>query len=237
MAERVRSQLTDDAADIDVVPGAGSELVVGELDQRRSREIGRRWLLLRWTGGAAEQDDRANRRARRCDRARDPRKQRPNDAVDRNRRERASGCLSAIRVHTDEDTRLARRRSASIISRVPDNEVRYELLNPRELVFDDDPREFDRVAFAMRALERLAPKRLTVAVYPSSVALNVQKGRDLRREGDAWAIVGVPPNASRAYIAFALAELAGVESVPYAVQMLLADEDSERGRQSRAAYR
>jgi hypothetical protein len=110
-----------------------------------------------------------------------------------------------------------------------DDEVPFERRERRELVYDHDPGEFDRVAFAMRALERLAPRRLTVAVYPSSVSLNVQRGRDLRREGSEWAIVGIPPHASRAYIAYALAELAGVESVPYAVQMMLADD--------RTAYR
>ena len=106
------------------------------------------------------------------------------------------------------------------------DESRYELEDPRELVFDQDPRPFDRVAFAMRALERLASKRMTVAVYPSSVALAVKKGRDFRGEGATWAIVGVPAHASREYIAYALAELAGVESVPYAVQMLLAEDAS-----------
>jgi hypothetical protein len=122
---------------------------------------------------------------------------------------------------------------------VPNDESRYELLDPRELVYDHDPREFDRVAFAMRALERLAPKRLTVAVYPSSFSLNVQKGRDLHGEGAQWAIVGIPPHASRAYIAYALAEVAGVATLPYAVQMLLADEvDGAPPRpQNRSAYR
>ncbi|HVY48683.1 MAG TPA: hypothetical protein VHB21_22500 [Minicystis sp.] len=105
-----------------------------------------------------------------------------------------------------------------------DDDVRHEILDRRALVYDHDPRPFDRVAFAMRALARLAPKKMTVAVYPSSTALNVRTGRDLRAEGASWAIVGVPPHASKEYIAYALAELVGVESVPYAVQMLLAED-------------
>jgi hypothetical protein len=109
---------------------------------------------------------------------------------------------------------------------VRDDDLRFELPEPNELVYDRDARDFDRVAFAMRALERLAPKRMTVAVYPSSVLLRVQRGRDFRAAGASWAIVGVPPHASREYIAYALAELAGVESVPYAVQMLLAEDTS-----------
>jgi hypothetical protein len=105
-----------------------------------------------------------------------------------------------------------------------EDEVRYERRDRRELIYDHDPRDFDRIAFAMRTIERLAPKRLTVAVYPSCNALNIQKGRDLRSEGAEWALVGIPEHASREYIAYALAELAGVESVPYTVQMLLADD-------------
>ncbi|KYF51001.1 hypothetical protein BE08_43700 [Sorangium cellulosum] len=86
-----------------------------------------------------------------------------------------------------------------------------------------DPSEFDRIAFAMRALDRLRPRRMTVAVYPALAALRVERGKNLHRgEGGSWAIVGIPPHASREHIAYALAELAGVESVPYAVQTLLA---------------
>ena len=88
-----------------------------------------------------------------------------------------------------------------------------------------DPAEFDRIAFAMRALHRLRPKRMTVAVYSAVSALRVEQGRNLHRgEGGSWAIVGIPPHASREHIAYALAELAGVASVPYAVQTLLAAE-------------
>lgn len=87
-----------------------------------------------------------------------------------------------------------------------------------------DDEDFDRMAFAMRALHRLRPKRMKVAVYETVSALCVEQGHDFRRgEGATWALVGIPPRASREHIAYALAELAGVESVPYAVQMLLAD--------------
>ncbi|WP_234022836.1 hypothetical protein [Sorangium cellulosum] len=88
-----------------------------------------------------------------------------------------------------------------------------------------DPSEFDRIAFAMRALDRLRPKRMTVAVYPATSAMRVERGQNLHHgEGGSWAIVGIPPHASREHIAYALAELAGVASVPYAVQSLLAAE-------------
>ena len=88
-----------------------------------------------------------------------------------------------------------------------------------------DPTDFDRIAFAMRALHRLRPTRIKVAVYQAVSSLRVETGRDHRRgEGATWAIVGIPPHASREHIAYALASLLGVASVPYAVQALLADD-------------
>jgi hypothetical protein len=108
---------------------------------------------------------------------------------------------------------------------VRERDTHYEQVDPRRQVEYRDPSDFDRIAFAMRALRRLRPKRMTVAVYSAVSALRVEWGRNLHRgEGGSWAIVGIPPHASREHIAYALAELAGVESVPYAVQMLLAAE-------------
>jgi hypothetical protein len=103
--------------------------------------------------------------------------------------------------------------------------TQYELVDPRFYQEYRDPSEFDRIAFAMRALRRLRPRRMKVAVYSAVSALHVQSGRDFARgEGASWAMVGIPPHASREHIAYALVELAGVASVPYAVQMLLADD-------------
>ncbi len=102
---------------------------------------------------------------------------------------------------------------------------RYEQVDPRFHLEYHDPSDFDRVAFAMRALGRLRPKRMKVAVYSAVSTLHVERGRDFGRgEGATWAMVGIPPHASREHIAYALVELAGVASVPYAVQMLLADD-------------
>lgn len=101
---------------------------------------------------------------------------------------------------------------------------RYEQVDPQRRIEYRDPEEFDRIAFAMRTLDRLRPKRLTVAVYRAVTNLRVERWRDLRREGASCAIVGIPPHASREHIAYALAELVGVASVPYTVQMLLSEE-------------
>jgi hypothetical protein len=68
---------------------------------------------------------------------------------------------------------------------------------------------------------------MTVAVYSAVSALRVRSGRDLGGgEGARWAIVGIPPHASREQIAYALVELAGVTGVPYSVQMVLSDAGS-----------
>lgn len=104
------------------------------------------------------------------------------------------------------------------------DESPYELIDEQRRIEFRDAEEFDRIAFAMRALRRLRPRRMKVAVYEAVSSLHVESGRDFKRgEGATWAIVGIPPHASREHIAYALAELAGVESVPYAVQMLLAE--------------
>jgi hypothetical protein len=85
-----------------------------------------------------------------------------------------------------------------------------------------DPEEFDRIEFAMQALRRLRPRGLTVAVYRRNAELRVDCVRDLRRgEGARWAMVGIPPRASREQIAHALADLAGVADVPYTLDVLL----------------
>jgi hypothetical protein len=106
---------------------------------------------------------------------------------------------------------------------------RHEQVDQQRRIEYRDPSEFDRIAFAMRALRRLRPKRMTVAVYPAVSSLRVEQGRDLRRgEGAKWAIVGIPPHASREHIAYALAELAGIAAVPYAVQMLLAEDERDK---------
>jgi hypothetical protein len=102
-------------------------------------------------------------------------------------------------------------------------------LRPNQIFVDEareieesDPEEFDRVAFALDAVRALAPRPLTVAVYPRKSGLFVEAVRDWRRgEGALWVILGVPPRASRAQIAHALADVAGVASQPYAMDVLV----------------
>ena len=85
-----------------------------------------------------------------------------------------------------------------------------------------DAEEFDRLEFAMQALRVLKPHRLTVAVYRGYSELRVDTVRDLRGgDGARWAMVGVPAHATRAQIAHALADLAGVADVPFAIDVML----------------
>ncbi|MCA9625846.1 MAG: hypothetical protein KC731_42780, partial [Myxococcales bacterium] len=80
------------------------------------------------------------------------------------------------------------------------------------------------VAFAMRALAILRPARLQVVVYQGTRELRVERGPRSHAAGPAggeWAMVGIPPHASREHIAWGLAELAGVAHVPFMVDLLL----------------
>jgi len=98
---------------------------------------------------------------------------------------------------------------------------RIEIVEDRRDRDSGDRERFDRVAFALAALRRLEPTLLTVAVYVRSSGLHVECSRDLRRGPLArWATIGIPPQASRAEISLALAELVGLAHVPYVTDLL-----------------
>ena len=104
------------------------------------------------------------------------------------------------------------------------DDTHFEKLAPRRQTEFRDGSEFDRIAFAMRALRRLRTRQMRVVVYTTISTLQVERGHDPRRgKGATFALVGIPPHASREHIAYALAELVGVASMPYAVQALLSD--------------
>lgn len=104
-----------------------------------------------------------------------------------------------------------------------DDDTRFEVVDPRRHIEYRDRNEFDRIAFAMRALRRLRPKRMTVAVYAAASTLHAESWQNLRPDGSTSAILGIPPHASREHIAYAVVELCGASPVPMVVQMLLAD--------------
>jgi len=101
------------------------------------------------------------------------------------------------------------------------HDARFEQSDPRRHVEPHDPEPFDRIDFAMRALEVLRPKRMRIAVYQAVSTMQIESVKDLSRKDFHIASVGIPPHASREHIAYALAELAGVASVPYVVQTLI----------------
>lgn len=104
----------------------------------------------------------------------------------------------------------------------------YLIVEERRALDTSSSEEFDRIAFAMRALRMLRPD-VTVAVYPRARALHVERGRDLTGpEGAQFAMLGVPPDASREHIALAVAELADSEPSSLMVSLLLAGTPESR---------
>ena len=101
--------------------------------------------------------------------------------------------------------------------------LHYEFVDPYRRYERRDGTDFDRLAFAMRALAVIRPRGMSVAVYRATSNLQVRRGADLACDGASWAMVGIPPHASRENIAVALAELAGLEGSPYIVELLVAE--------------
>ena len=95
-----------------------------------------------------------------------------------------------------------------------------------ELVRDErdlDREVFDRIAYAAYALRLLGKKgRLTVAICPGASKVRVEEGNDRRKgPGARWAILSIPPDASRATIAAAIVRLARREQDPYAFELVM----------------
>jgi hypothetical protein len=97
---------------------------------------------------------------------------------------------------------------------------RYEIIDEERRFEWQSSDAFDRLAFAMRVLAILRP-RMTVAVYARQRHLKIESGRDLANDPNGmWAMVGIPPNASKEHIARALAELAGCANAPFIVDLI-----------------
>jgi hypothetical protein len=101
---------------------------------------------------------------------------------------------------------------------------RLGAVEEERIVDDEGSRErFDRIAFATRAVEIIRPRRMTVCVCQAKSKLSVQSGRTWgRHPEETWAIVSVPPTASRKAIALAVSRLGMIgETEPYALDVLL----------------
>jgi hypothetical protein len=79
---------------------------------------------------------------------------------------------------------------------------------------------FDRIGYAMKLLRLLKPP-MTVAVYPGSQFVHVERSRP-RTPNEPWAILGIPPHATRETIATAIAELTGRDRASFLVDLLCA---------------
>lgn len=81
---------------------------------------------------------------------------------------------------------------------------------------------FDRMSFARHALELIDPAFTKIALCEGIFRVRVETGRawgDPR--GGKWAMVSVPPRASRRAIALAMVELADTNVRPYVLDVLL----------------
>ena len=79
---------------------------------------------------------------------------------------------------------------------------------------------FDRIAYAMALLRILKP-RMTVAVYPRSHFVHVERSRRPNAH-EPWATLGVPPHATRESIASAVVELSGRSRESFLIDLLCA---------------
>jgi hypothetical protein len=99
-------------------------------------------------------------------------------------------------------------------------------LDPRDDAYAHSSESFDRIAFAAALVRHFRPPNLTVVFHESYAGVRVERGRDYAR-GGTWAMVGIAQTASRERIALAIAEVLGIERVPFVVDLLV-----QAGRQA-----
>jgi hypothetical protein len=93
---------------------------------------------------------------------------------------------------------------------------------PARAVDETSDERFDRAAFARRALAIVRPPRTTVAICEGAARMRVESGRAWGQgHGERWALLAIPPAASRRAIALAIVELAPREHRPWALDVLL----------------
>lgn len=83
---------------------------------------------------------------------------------------------------------------------------------------------FDRMAYARAVLRRLSPDRVRIAIHEGRFDLRVDEGRVWSEQDVRWAVVAIPPDASRELIAGTLVRLAGEADRPFLLASLLAME-------------
>jgi hypothetical protein len=83
------------------------------------------------------------------------------------------------------------------------DEHRAPFVELERIESEQSTESFDRVAFAMLALDRMPPRIGTIAVYESRGARTVRID-----EGRNWAVLSIPRQASRRAIVHAVAAIA-----------------------------
>ncbi len=87
---------------------------------------------------------------------------------------------------------------------------------------------FDRIRYARRVLDALRPVHVDVTLCEGRRDLRIEKGRAwLRPPGFQWALVAIPPEATREEIALALLDLAGFPAGAIALETLLALDEGD----------
>lgn len=83
--------------------------------------------------------------------------------------------------------------------------------------------DFDRVRYALRVIDTLRPPRVNVLVREGIGEVRIDRGHQWDMpSGYTWAMVSVPPQATREEIAMALIELAGFSERAFLLDSLLA---------------
>lgn len=100
--------------------------------------------------------------------------------------------------------------------------IEIERLERAEALEESSAEEFDRIAFAERAIALIRPRNTTVAICEGSGRLTVEAGRQWGAPaGSRWAVVAVPPRASRRAIASAVLALHEGPPRAWALDVLL----------------
>jgi len=105
-----------------------------------------------------------------------------------------------------------------------------EIARERELAeVESSDERLDRLAFAERALRLVRPRHTKVALCPgpsgvrARVKLEAGRAWGAAQKDERWAILSVPPTASKRAIAVAVAGLAGPSHEPYVLDVLLGE--------------
>jgi hypothetical protein len=115
------------------------------------------------------------------------------------------------------DSPLARSASAADVDRERD-------------AHETSDEQFDRAAFARRALDLVRPLNTTVAICEGGARVALASGRVWGRRTQKWALLAISPHASRRAIALAVAELARAPGA-YVLDVLMGDADAPRARE------